>query len=123
MRTKTKLNLGVGLLFVMIIILSLVSAYSIFSIKKDTENILRANYNTLEYSRNMLTALDNMDIDEVKADDQQVIHRVGQRLIAREAIDQKAAPVLVQRPRDPDRQRDADSEVDEVRENRHGHGR
>lgn len=67
MKTKTKLNLGVGLLFTMIIILSLVSAYYIFSIKKDTENILKANYNTLEYSRNMLSALDQINADENKA--------------------------------------------------------
>lgn len=64
MKTKTKLNLGVGLLFVLILILSLVSAYYIFLIKKDTENILKANYNTLEYSRNMLTSLDKINADE-----------------------------------------------------------
>jgi PAS domain S-box-containing protein len=60
MRIKTKLNLGVGLLFLMIIILSLVSAYSVFLIKADTENILKANYNTLEYSRNMISLLDRI---------------------------------------------------------------
>ncbi|WP_316634465.1 ATP-binding protein [uncultured Flavobacterium sp.] len=60
MRIKTKLNLGVGLLFLLIIILTLVSAFYIFSIKKDTENILKANYNTLEYSRNMLLSLDEI---------------------------------------------------------------
>ncbi|EKT4550803.1 hypothetical protein JE952_002460, partial [Flavobacterium psychrophilum] len=54
MRIKTKLNLGVGLLFVLILILTFVSGFYMFSIKKDTENILKANYNTLEYSRNML---------------------------------------------------------------------
>jgi PAS domain S-box-containing protein len=67
MRIKTKLNLGVGLLFLMIIILSLVAAFYIFSIKKDTENILRANYNTLEFSRNMLLSLDEININEEKA--------------------------------------------------------
>ncbi len=67
MKIKTKLNLGVGLLFLMIIILSLVAAFYIFSIKKDTENILKANYNTLEYSRNMLLSLDEIKIDEEKA--------------------------------------------------------
>ncbi|MFV8347952.1 ATP-binding protein [Flavobacterium sp. ZB4P13] len=67
MRIKTKLNLGVGLLFLMIIILSLVAAFYIFSIKKDTENILKANYNTLEYSRNMLLSLDEINGDEEKA--------------------------------------------------------
>jgi PAS domain S-box-containing protein len=69
MKIKTKLNLGVGLLFVMIIILSLVSAYYIFLIKKDTQNILKANYNTLEYSRNMLLSLDEINVDEEKAID------------------------------------------------------
>jgi PAS domain S-box-containing protein len=67
MKIKTKLNLGVGLLFLMIIILSLVAAFYIFSIKKDTENILKANYNTLEYSRNMLLSLDEINENEEKA--------------------------------------------------------
>src|SRR6187402_43866 len=67
MRIKTKLNLGVGLLFLLIFILSLVSAYSVFSIKKDTGNILKANYNTLEYSRNMLLSLDEMSSNESDA--------------------------------------------------------
>jgi len=67
MKIKTKLNLGVGLLFILIIILSLVSAFYIFLIKKDTQNILNANYITLEYSRNMLSSLDEMTTDEPKA--------------------------------------------------------
>lgn len=69
MRIKTKLNLGVGLLFLMIIILSLVSGYSVFLIKADTENILKANYNTLEYSRNMILSL-----DEIKMSTDEKIH-------------------------------------------------
>lgn len=64
MRIKTKLNLGVGLLFLMIIILSLVSGYSVFLIKADTENILKANYNTLEYSRNMILSLDEIKMND-----------------------------------------------------------
>ena len=67
MKIKTKLNLSVGLLFILIIVLSLVSAYYIFSIKKDTQNILKANYETLEYSRNMLSSLDEIAKDEPKA--------------------------------------------------------
>ncbi|SHG21351.1 PAS/PAC sensor signal transduction histidine kinase [Flavobacterium segetis] len=63
MKIKTKLNLGVGLLFLMIIILSLISAYSVFLIKIDTQNILKANYNTLEYSRNMLLSLEKTGED------------------------------------------------------------
>jgi len=64
---ETKLNLKVGLLLLMIIILSLVSAYYNFSIENDTENILKANYNTLEYSRNMLLSLDEINSDKEKA--------------------------------------------------------
>lgn len=58
MKIKTKLTLGVGLLFLLIILLSLVSAKYINELKADSENILVANYNSLEYSRNMLVALD-----------------------------------------------------------------
>lgn len=64
---KIKLNLQVGLLFLMIISLSLVSAYYNFSIKNDTENILKDNYNTLEYSRNMLLSLDENNSNKEKA--------------------------------------------------------
>ncbi|MBX9807706.1 MAG: cell wall metabolism sensor histidine kinase WalK [Flavobacteriaceae bacterium] len=67
MRIKTKLNLGVGLLFLLIIILSLLSTFYIYSIKKDTGNILKANYNTLEYSRNMLLSLEEMAVNKNKA--------------------------------------------------------
>ena len=61
MRIKTKLNLGVGLLFVLIITLLSVSIYYINSIKKDTQNILKANYESIEYSRNILFALNDFD--------------------------------------------------------------
>jgi len=67
MKIKTKLNLSVGLLFLLIIILSLVGTFYVFSIKKDTKNILKANYNTLEYSRNMLLSLDEINSNEEKA--------------------------------------------------------
>lgn len=59
MKIKTKLTLGVGFLFSLIILLSLVGARYINALKSDTENILVANYNTLEYSRNMLIALED----------------------------------------------------------------
>lgn len=58
MKIKTKLTLGVGLLFLLIILLSIVGAKYINELKADSENILVANYNSLEYSRNMLVALD-----------------------------------------------------------------
>lgn len=58
MKIKTKLTLGVGLLFILILLLSVVSTKYINNLKSDTENILVANYSTLEYSRNMLLALE-----------------------------------------------------------------
>jgi NtrC-family two-component system sensor histidine kinase KinB len=61
MRIKTKLTLGVGLLFIMIILLSLVGAGYINSLSNDTQNILAANYNSLQYTRNILSAMDEPD--------------------------------------------------------------
>lgn len=58
MKIKTKLTLGVGLLFLMIILLSVIGASYINALKSDTENILVANYNSLEYSNEMLLALE-----------------------------------------------------------------
>lgn len=58
MKIKTKLTLGVGLLFLLIILLSVVSGGYILALKEDTNNILVANYNSLDYSRKMLLALD-----------------------------------------------------------------
>lgn len=58
MRIKTKLSMGVGLLFVLVIALAVISATHINKLSRDTKNILIANYNTLDYSRQMLMALD-----------------------------------------------------------------
>lgn len=63
MKIKTKLNAGVGLLFLMIIVLSVLSGWYINQLKRDTNNILVANYNTLQYSRNMLLVLEEIDSD------------------------------------------------------------
>jgi hypothetical protein len=63
MKIKTKLNAGVGLLFLMIMLLAVLGGWYINKLKRDTNNILVANYNTLEYSRNMLLALENAPTD------------------------------------------------------------
>ncbi|TDB68914.1 sensor histidine kinase [Arundinibacter roseus] len=59
MKIKTKLTLGVGLLFILIVLLGGVGTRYIQALKSDAENILKANYNSLEYSRNMLLSLEN----------------------------------------------------------------
>ncbi|RQO29865.1 PAS domain-containing sensor histidine kinase [Taibaiella sp. KBW10] len=63
MKIKTKLTIGVGLLFLFILLLANLSIYYINALKKDTNNILVSNYNTLEYSRNMLLAIEEMGAD------------------------------------------------------------
>lgn len=63
MRIKTKLTFGVGLLFLMILGLVAISGWYINQLKKDTNNILVANYNTLQYSRNMLLALEDINLE------------------------------------------------------------
>lgn len=64
MKIKTKLTLGVGLLFLLIILLSVVSGGYILTLKEDTDNILVANYNSLNYSRKMLLSLDEEAYDQ-----------------------------------------------------------
>ncbi len=59
MKIKNKLRLNVGLLFLLILILGSVGIGYIHALKRDTDKILVANYQTLEYSINMLSALDD----------------------------------------------------------------
>lgn len=58
MKIKTKLRLGIGLLFMMILLLSAVGIRNINALRNDTEKILADNYNTLEYCKNMISSLD-----------------------------------------------------------------
>jgi NtrC-family two-component system sensor histidine kinase KinB len=60
MKIKTKLRLGLGVLFLMILALSLIAASYIYTLKKDTENILQDNYKTLDYSKSMFLAIDGI---------------------------------------------------------------
>ncbi|MBW3519134.1 ATP-binding protein [Flavobacterium sp. NKUCC04_CG] len=59
MRIKTKLTLGVGLLFILIVLLGLVGAIYIHFLKNDTENILLDNYNSVIYSKQMLQDIES----------------------------------------------------------------
>lgn len=67
MKLKTKLTLGVGLLFLLIVLLSVIGSVYINKLKSDTEKILTANYNSLEFSKNMLLALDKIGEDSTVA--------------------------------------------------------
>lgn len=68
MKIKTKLNFGVGLLFLLILTLAVTSGWYINQLKKDTNNILDANYNTLQYARSMLLAIEDMPNDKSNVD-------------------------------------------------------
>nr|WP_294898848.1 ATP-binding protein [uncultured Pedobacter sp.] len=54
MKIKTKLNLGLGVLFLLILLLGFVAITNINAQKHDTENILKANYNSLTYANSIL---------------------------------------------------------------------
>jgi len=64
MKIKTKLTLGVGSLFLLIVLLAMVSGGAVSMLKADTENILAENYNSLKYARIMLLAIDEQENDE-----------------------------------------------------------
>ncbi len=58
MKIKAKLTLGVGLLFALILLLAIVGVRQVYRLSDDTKNILHANYQSLDYSKNMLHALE-----------------------------------------------------------------
>ena len=60
MRIKTKLVAGIGLLFVMIVAMGILSVGYIGRMSRDTQNILADNYNSLAHARTMLFALDSL---------------------------------------------------------------
>ena len=57
MKIKVKLSLGIGLLFVMITLLTVLSTLFISRLAGDSENVLANNYNSIDYSRQMMIAL------------------------------------------------------------------
>jgi len=63
MKIKTKLTLAIGTLFVLISMLSAVGFYYINVLSDETNNILVANYNSLDYAKKMLVSLDEMTND------------------------------------------------------------
>jgi hypothetical protein len=58
MTLKKKLIWGLGFLFLIIFGLAIVSSYEIGELSRDAENILKDNYKSLVYSRNMIAAIE-----------------------------------------------------------------
>ncbi len=57
---KTKLSLGLGFLFLIIFTLVFFCSFYVGKLGRESENILRDNYNSIVYSKNMLFGLDDM---------------------------------------------------------------
>jgi two-component system, NtrC family, sensor histidine kinase KinB len=60
MTLRTKLSLGLGFLFLIIFALAGFCSYYVGKSAHDAENILKDNYDSLVYARNMTSALDDM---------------------------------------------------------------
>ena len=60
MNLKTKLSWGLGFLFFIIFTLVGFCSYYVGKLSLESENILKANYNSIVYARNMLSGLDDM---------------------------------------------------------------
>jgi PAS domain S-box-containing protein len=60
MRLKTKLSLGLGFLFVVILTFGALSLYYVNKLSNDAERILKNNHESLVYSNNMLRALEDI---------------------------------------------------------------
>lgn len=68
MRIKNKLILGICVLFAMILMLGILAISSIYDLDRNSRNIYVANNNSLNYARNMLTALERMNSDPAALD-------------------------------------------------------
>ena len=60
MTLKKKLTLGLGFLFLIIFVLVFFYSYYIGKLSNDAENILKDNYKSLVYAKNMISALEDM---------------------------------------------------------------
>lgn len=60
MRLKTKLSLGLGFLFFVILTFGALSLYYVNKLSNDAERILKNNHESLVYSNNMLRALEDI---------------------------------------------------------------
>jgi hypothetical protein len=60
MRLRTKLTIGLGFLFLIIFALAFYGSYQIQKLSRDADSIIKDNYDSLVYCKNMLLAADDM---------------------------------------------------------------
>lgn len=63
MRIKTKLSIGLGFLFIVILAFGILGIFSVNRLRNESDRVLRNNYETLVYCNNMLTALNAAPAD------------------------------------------------------------
>jgi methyl-accepting chemotaxis protein len=61
MKIKEKLTLGIVFLFVEFLVIALFSAYSIYNISKQSEQIMKDNNLSIQYAENMLQTIDRIN--------------------------------------------------------------
>ena len=64
LRIKTKLSLGLAFLFTVIVLIAGVGLYSINRLAEESKTILKANYESLQFSKEMLQALDRIELKD-----------------------------------------------------------
>jgi len=79
MKLKTKLSLGIGFLFAIIFTLIVFCMFYIGKISNDSENILKDNYNSVMYAKNMSSSIDVMNLNIInKLSIQKENNKLGQ---------------------------------------------
>ena len=61
MKIKEKLTLGIVFLFIEFLVIALFSAYSIYNISKQSEQIMKDNNLSIQYAENMLQTIDRIN--------------------------------------------------------------
>jgi NtrC-family two-component system sensor histidine kinase KinB len=67
MRIKTKVTLGVVFLFTVIILIGAVGLYYVTRLSEDSQNILKDNYESLEYTKRIIKNCDSLFVDSAIA--------------------------------------------------------
>ena len=78
MNIKTKISLGLFFLFTVILIVGGISIYYLKEISDDAKNIIKANYESIEYMQEMTAALDSLKKDSTS------MHHLKKNLKAQE---------------------------------------
>src|ERR1017187_6651055 len=80
LKIKSKLYLGITLLFILIILIGVFSIYSVNRLGNESKMILKSNYESVQYAKNMAQVVDN---GKLKSDKDSRI-KFEQNLIAQE---------------------------------------